>query len=52
MNEDDAPPLDIRPPGSRFTFALDMFERLIVVVLTLFFLARLSPMSATAPTIC
>ena len=50
MNEDDAPPpLDIRPPGSRFTFALDMCERLIVIVLTLFFLARLIPHVGDGP---
>src|SRR4051812_28905006 len=46
----DAPPaLDIRPPGSRLTFTLDMIERLIVVVLTILFLARLFPHVADGP---
>jgi protein-S-isoprenylcysteine O-methyltransferase Ste14 len=41
--------LDIRPAGTRFTFALDMFERLIVVVLTIFFLSRLFPHVGEGP---
>ena len=50
MTEDDAvPPLAIRPPGSRFTLALDMGERLIVVVLTILFLSRLIPHVADGP---
>jgi protein-S-isoprenylcysteine O-methyltransferase Ste14 len=50
VHDDDAPPiLDIRPPGSRFTFALDMGERLIVVVLTILFLARLIPHVGDGP---
>ena len=50
MEEDDAPPaLDIRPPGTWFTFALDMVERLIVVVLTILFLARLIPHVGDGP---
>jgi protein-S-isoprenylcysteine O-methyltransferase Ste14 len=50
VDEEEAPPaLDIRPPGTRFTFALDMFERLIVVVLTVLFLSRLIPHVGDGP---
>jgi protein-S-isoprenylcysteine O-methyltransferase Ste14 len=50
VDEKAAPPaLNIRPPGTRFTFALDMFERLIVVVLTILFLSRLIPHVGDGP---
>jgi protein-S-isoprenylcysteine O-methyltransferase Ste14 len=50
VDEEAAPPaLNIRPPGTRFTFALDMFERLIVVVLTILFLSRLIPHVGDGP---
>ena len=50
MDEDEAtPPLHIQAPGSRFTFALDMFERAIVVLLTILFLARLIPHLGDGP---
>lgn len=50
MEEEDAPaPLNVQPPGSRFTFALDMSERLIVVVLTILFLSRLMPHVGDGP---
>jgi protein-S-isoprenylcysteine O-methyltransferase Ste14 len=50
LEQIEAPaPLDIRPPGTRFTFALDMFERLIVVVLTILFLSRLIPHVGDGP---
>lgn len=49
--EDEAlqAPLNIQPPGTRFTTALDIFERLIVVVLTIFFLSRLIPHVGDGP---
>jgi len=50
VDEDEAPePLNIQPPGTRFTFALDMFERLIIVVLTILFLSRLIPHVTDGP---
>jgi protein-S-isoprenylcysteine O-methyltransferase Ste14 len=49
VNDEADQPLDIRPPGSRFTFALDMGERLVVVVLTLLFLSRLIPHVGDGP---
>lgn len=49
MDEKADQPLDIRPAGSRFTFALDMAERLVVVVLTFLFLARLMPQVSDSP---
>ena len=50
MEEEEAPaPLNVQPPGSWFTFGLDMFERLIVVVLTGFFLSRLMPHVTDGP---
>lgn len=50
MEEDEAPaPLNIQPPGTKFTFALDMFERLIVIVLTILFLSRLIPHVSDGP---
>jgi protein-S-isoprenylcysteine O-methyltransferase Ste14 len=50
VDEEEVPvALNIQPPGSRFTFALDMFERLIVVVLTILFLSRLIPHVSDGP---
>ncbi|MEA3002195.1 MAG: hypothetical protein QOH81_983 [Sphingomonadales bacterium] len=48
-DQEASAPLNIRPAGTRFTFALDMFERLIVVVLTIFFLSRLFPHVGEGP---
>jgi protein-S-isoprenylcysteine O-methyltransferase Ste14 len=48
-DEADQTPLNIQPPGTRFTFALDMFERLIIVLLTIFFLTRLMPHVGDGP---
>jgi protein-S-isoprenylcysteine O-methyltransferase Ste14 len=48
-DEADQAPLNIQPPGTRFTLAIDMFERLIVVVLTIFFLSRLIPHVGDGP---
>jgi protein-S-isoprenylcysteine O-methyltransferase Ste14 len=50
VHDAEAPePLNIQPPGSRFTFGLDLFERLIVIVLTILFLARLIPHVSDGP---
>ncbi|MDB5691492.1 MAG: hypothetical protein JWO81_555 [Alphaproteobacteria bacterium] len=50
MDDQEAPaPLNIQPAGARFTLALDMFERLMVVVLTIFFLSRLIPHVGEGP---
>jgi protein-S-isoprenylcysteine O-methyltransferase Ste14 len=50
VEEVEAPvPLNVQPPGTRFTLALDMFERLIVVVLTILFLSRLIPHIGDGP---
>jgi protein-S-isoprenylcysteine O-methyltransferase Ste14 len=50
VGQDEADePLNIQPPGTRFTFALDMFERLIVIVLTILFLSRLIPHVSEGP---
>jgi protein-S-isoprenylcysteine O-methyltransferase Ste14 len=50
VDEEEAPaPLNIQPPGSKFTIALDIFERLIVVILTILFLSRLIPHVTDGP---
>jgi protein-S-isoprenylcysteine O-methyltransferase Ste14 len=45
----DQPPLNVQPPSVPLARALDIFERLVVVALTLIFLSRLMPRVGEGP---